>query len=437
MIFHRPGRSFKRLRQAMFSGRRPLRFCFTSGNHVRLFKGGVQLFPALIERIDHAQKSVSLETYIFANDDAGRAVSDALVRAAERGVAVRVITDGIGTDSNLPMFAQWKQSGVEHRVYNPHLLFGPQGWSRTHRKLALVDNTYAFCGGINIVDDFDQNGEQLETPRWDFAMEARGPVVEDVRDAFDTQWRRIQLGIKPRKPREAGGEEGGEEGAQTATGAKAETRWGARRAARARRRARLGEIHAVDQPCVAFVARDNLLNRRAIEKAYLRAIAHAEREVLLANPYFMPGRKLRRALSRAAERGVRVSLVIGRKEFVALDYATPFLYGNLLKHGVRIAEYEKTILHGKVAVVDSDWATIGSSNLDALSLVLNNEANMVLVNHPEIASLHDAILQAFDEGRPIDEKHYEARPVTERLLNWLAYNSYRLMMKMITIGQYD
>lgn len=151
----------------------------------------------------------------------------------------------------------------------------------------------------------------------------------------------------------------------------------------------------------------------------------------------MPGRKLRRALVLAARRGVRVSLVIGRKEFVALDYATPFLYGNLLKNGVRIAEYEKTILHGKVAVVDADWATIGSSNLDALSLVLNNEANMVLVNHAEIAGLHDAILEAFDEGSRIDEKHYASRPVGERILSWLAYNTYRMTMKLITIGQYD
>ncbi len=118
---------------------------------------------------------------------------------------------------------------------------------------------------------------------------------------------------------------------------------------------------------------------------------------------------------------MRVSLVIGRKEFVALDYATPFLYGNLLKHDVRIAEYEKTILHSKVAVVNSDWATIGSSNLDALSLVLNNEANMVLVKHPEIGALHDAILQAFDEGHGISEQHYETRPVMERLLSWFAY----------------
>ncbi|SAK83607.1 phospholipase D/transphosphatidylase [Caballeronia catudaia] len=413
----------------MFSGRRPPRLCFTAGNHVRLFRTGEQFFPALIERIDNAKKSVSLETYIFANDDIGRAVSDAFVRAAERGITVRVITDGIGTQSNLPMFKLWQERGVEHRIYNPHLLFGPQGWSRTHRKLALIDETYAFCGGINIIDDYEQNGTRLEWPRWDFAMEAQGPVVKDVREAFDLQWQRIRLGVKPRQPSQPGSEPQEDE--------RAPGRWNTRRAMLARRRARLGEIHAVDQPCIAFVARDNLLNRRAIEKAYLRAIAHAESEVLLANPYFMPGRKLRRALVHAAERGVRVSLVIGRKEFVALDYATPFLYGNLLKHGVRIAEYEKTMLHGKVAVVDADWATIGSSNLDALSLVLNNEANMVLVNHPEIAELHDAILQAFDEGRPIDEKHYASRPLTERMLNWLAYNGYRLMMKMITIGQYD
>ncbi|WP_250532972.1 phospholipase D-like domain-containing protein [Caballeronia sp. AZ10_KS36] len=426
MIGVRPRRSFKRLRQALFSGRRPPRFCFTAGNHVRIFKSGAQFFPALIERIDGAQNTVSLETYIFANDDAGRAVSDALLRAAARGVTVRVITDGIGTDGKLPMFEQWKAGGVEHRIYNPHLLFGPLGFSRTHRKLALIDNTYAFCGGINIVDDYDQNGTRLPEPRWDFAMEAQGPVVTDVRNAFDLQWERIRLGVKPREPRAPACEPQPEH-----------NRRNARRALRARRRAQLGEIHAVDQPCVAFVARDNLLNRRAIEKAYLRAIAHAEREVLLANPYFMPGRKLRRALVLAARRGVRVSLVIGRKEFVALDYATPFLYGNLLKNGVRIAEYEKTILHGKVAVVDADWATIGSSNLDALSLVLNNEANMVLVNHAEIAGLHDAILQAFDEGSRIDEKHYASRPVGERMLSWLAYNTYRMTMKLITIGQYD
>jgi cardiolipin synthase len=188
---------------------------------------------------------------------------------------------------------------------------------------------------------------------------------------------------------------------------------------------------------VAFVARDNLINRRAIEKAYLTAIGQARSEVLLANPYFMPGRKLRRALVFAARRGVEVKLIIGRKEFKALDYAVPFLYRALLKAGVQIAEYEKTLLHGKVAVVDSNWGTVGSSNLDALSLMLNNEANVVLLNDPSIDALREAILVAFKDSRRIDEARYDARPAGERALNWLAYTTYRTVMKLLTVGGYD
>jgi cardiolipin synthase A/B len=420
MGFGTPKRRFARLKEALYSGRRPGRLCFTVNNTVRLLTTGEAFFPALIGRIDAATHEVSLETYIFADDPAGRAVSGALMNAARRGVRVRVITDGIGS-AKIPLFDEWPKANVEHRVYNPHL-FGQLGFSRTHRKLAIIDRQFAFCGGINIVDDFDQNGVHLEHPRWDFALEAQGPVVTDVREAFDLQWQRIRLGVKPLSTHPAGS-------GQT----DAESTRSKRRSTRARLRARRGLIHAVDKPCVAFVARDNLVNRRAIEKAYLAAISHARHEVMLANPYFMPGRKLRRALAMAAQRGVRVTLVIGKKEFVALDYATPFLYRNLLKYGVRIAEYEKTILHGKVAVVDSNWATIGSSNLDALSLVLNNEANMVLVNHEaQIVELRDAILAAFQEGQ-----RDAARPLSLRLLSWLAYNTYRTMMKMLTIGRYD
>ena len=381
MGFGGPSRRFARLKQALFRGRRPGRLCFTINNTVRLLKSGDAFFPDLIGRIDSAKHEVSLETYIFCDDAAGRAVSTALMNAARRGVHVRVITDGIGT-AKLPLFDEWPAANVEHRIYNPHL-FGPLGFSRTHRKLAVIDREIAFCGGINIVDDYEQNGVRIEFARWDFALEAQGPVVSDVREAFDLQWQRIHLGVKPRSARPA--DQGGTHGDSSRN---------SRRALRARLRARRGMIHAVDRPCVAFVARDNLLNRRAIEKAYLAAISHSEKEVMLANPYFMPGRKLRRALIRAAERGVRVTLVIGRKEFVALDYATPFLYRNLLKSGVRIAEYEKTMLHGKVAVVDSNWATVGSSNLDALSLVLNNEANMVLVNRVQFGFY--SILARFD-----------------------------------------
>ncbi|QQC62566.1 cardiolipin synthase ClsB [Paraburkholderia ginsengisoli] len=414
------GGRFSRLRHALLGRRYWQRYRFTSGNEVRLLRSGDAFFDALIERIDAAQHDVVLETYIFCGDAAGKEVSAALLRAASRGVKVRVITDGIGT-ARLPMFNEWPLAGVDHRIYNPHL-FGRFGFSRTHRKLAVIDDQFAYCGGINIVDDYENNGETLPYRRWDFAVELHGPVVADVRQAFEVQWRRIQLGHRPIEAMEP------DLGTHTPASLGS---------LRRRRRRRNEELWAGGQPCVAFVARDNLINRRAIEKAYLAAIGQARHEILLANPYFMPGRKLRRALVFAARRGVVVKLIIGRKEFKALDYAVPFLYHALLKAGVQIAEYEKTLLHGKVAVVDSSWGTVGSSNLDALSLMLNNEANVVLVNDPSIDALREAILDAFKDSRRIDEAHYESRPAGERALNWLAYTSYRVAMKLLTVGGYD
>ncbi|WP_246174112.1 phospholipase D-like domain-containing protein [Paraburkholderia hayleyella] len=393
----------------------------TVGNEVRLFACGASFFAALLERIDAAITDVMLETYIFADDSVGHAVSAALLRAAARGVRVRVITDGLGT-GRLPLFNTWPAGGVAHRIYNPHL-FGRFGFSRTHRKLAVIDQTFAYCGGINIIRDDVQDGILLPFPRWDFTVELSGPAVADVRAAFEQQWRRIQLGHRPSAsalPSLNVTEAADEPGKRPV--------W---------RRVRKRILPTAGKPSVAFVARDNLINRRAIEKAYLVAIGQARSEVLLANPYFMPGRKLRRALTLAARRGVEVRLVIGKKEFAALDYAVPFLYRSLLKAGVKIAEYEKTMLHGKVAVVDSNWCTVGSSNLDALSLVLNNEANVLLVLHPEIELLRTALLEAFDEARCIDPARYAARPAGERLLNWCAYTAYRAAMKLLTVGGYD
>lgn len=424
----RGARRLARIGAALVSRRRGARLAFTAGNKVRLFSSGADYFKALIARVDAAHKSVVLETYIFCDDDAGRPVSDALVRAAQRGVQVRVITDGLGT-GRLALFDEWLAAGVEHRIYNRGWLgfgiFGRFGLSRTHRKLAVVDEQVAFCGGINIVDDFASPGGPLPHARWDFAVELAGPVVARVSAALETQWRRLALGHRPYAASVSRALQ--LRAHASATGTAAPTRPSARHVPE----------QALKAPSIAFIARDNIVNRRAIEKAYLVALGRARQEILLANPYFVPGRKLRRALVAAARRGVDVRLLIGRKEFVALDHAVPYLYRTLLASGARIAEYEKTMLHGKVAVVDSNWATIGSSNLDALSLVLNNEANVVLIEHPEIGQLREAILAAFDEARPIDPARYAKRRWPERLTNWFAYVAYRAVMKLLTVGGYD
>ncbi len=426
----RGARRLARIGRALVSRRRASRLHFTADNEVRLFSSGADYFRALIAHVEAARVSVALETYIFRDDETGRSVSDALVRAAQRGVRVRVITDGLGT-GRLALFDEWTAAGVEQRIYNAGWfgfgLFGRFGLSRTHRKLALVDERVAFCGGINVVDDFAAMSGPLARPAWDFAIELTGPVVAHVSAALDAQWRRLTLGHRPYA------ESMSRALVPLARAAKAiSSAGGSRRAALTQ-----APDRALKAPSVAFVARDNFVNRRAIEKAYLVAIGRARQEILLANPYFMPGRKLRVALVRAAHRGVDVRLVIGRKEFAALDRAVPYLYRTFLNAGVRIAEYEKTMLHGKVAVVDSDWATVGSSNLDALSLVLNNEANVVLIEHPEIGELRGAMLAAFDEARPIDAARYAARPLPERLTNWFAYAVYRAVMKLLTVGGYD
>jgi cardiolipin synthase len=417
------GERLAQFRQAVLGVRRASRVRFSVDNRVRIFGSGNAFFSALIERIDAAEREVVLETYIICDDPSGSQVCDALIRAARRGLRVRVITDGIGT-ARLDLFRAWQEAGIEHRVYNPGFFSARFGFSRTHRKLAAVDRRYGFCGGHNIVDDMFDVGRPLPFPRWDYSAELEGPAVADLVEAFDLQWRRVVL-------------KQGVPGTAVPDEARTHADDATPQSARARRRAPGLLHHRVEKPQIAFVARDNVNNRRAIERAYLLAIRQARHEILVANPYFVPGHRVRRALVRAARRGVQVSLVIGRNEFITLDYAVPFLYRSLLNAGVRVAEYHKTILHGKVAVVDGIWGTVGSSNLDALSLVLNHEANIVLVRHPEIAELRRAITDAFAESRPIDRKHYESRPIWERFANWLAYTGYRFVMKLLTDGDYD
>jgi len=414
-----------------FRGWRSSRLKFFNHPGLTLLEGGHSYFPALIARIDEARDSVRLETYMFCDDESAQAVAEALQRAAARGVDVRVITDGVGT-ARLSLFEQWPEQNIQHRIFNPHI-FGAAGIARDHRKVCAIDQRVAYCGGINIIDDLINEGRRMEAPRWDFAVEMLGPVVKDVILAFDAQWERVGLADQGK--------------------ARWPSRWLPWRPDRKRirealrqdlilqppRRGEPGLANAAPggEPQVAFVARDNRLNRRAIERAYLYAIGRSTHHILLANPYFTPGRRLRRALTAAAKRGVDVQLLIGRKEFKLLDWAVPSLYGNLMKSGVRIAEYDKALLHGKVAVIDDEWATVGSSNLDALSLFLNHEANVVIVRDPCIADLRDSINHAFTSSHQIDQGHYAARGWPERLLNWSAYALYRLTMRVLTIGRFD
>lgn len=396
---------------------------FAHDHDVRLYQGAQELFPALVEAMDAALSDIQFETYIFDFTGAGSSVGEALARAAQRGVRTHLVVDGVGTGRlPAPWAARLTAAGVQWRVYSPLGRLGlllPSRWRRLHRKLCVVDGRVLFCGGINVLDDFhDPNHGALDAPRFDFAVRATGSLVVQASDAMEQLWWRMQAVRDVRKRRLP-------EALQ------------ALRTASAQRHAeqQIGPLRGSGaQVRAALVLRDNVRNRARIEKTYLRAIGSARQEVIIANAYFVPGRKLRKALLMAARRGVRVRLLLqGRYEYFMQYHAARPVYGPLLEAGVEIHEYAPSFLHAKVAVVDAmgdrPWATVGSSNLDPLSLLLAREANVVVEDTAFARDLRQRLVHAMQHaGRRMDPARYAGRPLRQRVLDRLAFGLMRLAL---------
>jgi cardiolipin synthase len=292
----------------------------------------------------------------------------------------------------------------------------PSAWRRLHRKLCVVDSRLAFCGGINILDDFhDPSWGKLEFPRFDFSVQAEGGLVAEVEDAMSRLWSRLQGARQLRQHdipdalRSFGQAMVHRKLPGLALAAPPSPRHGAR---------------------AALLLRDNLRNRTSIEKAYRQAIGAARREVIIANAYFVPGAKLCRALVKAAERGVKVQLLLqGKYEYFMQYYAARPVYDALLRAGAEIFEYSPSFLHAKVAVIDGHWATVGSSNLEPLSLLLAREANVVVEDEAFAMQLRGTLMHAMQtEGSMMDAEHYAARPRSQRIKERIALALMRLAL---------
>jgi len=380
---------------------------FTEGNQLTLLNSGVEFFPALIAAIDKAQIEIYLETYLFSQDITGNLVHDALCRAAQRQVQVYVIVDWIGTGNlrSLELGRSFSAAGVQFRCFNP---WCKRGLSRTHRKLFVADKELAIIGGININHDLFAEGENkhvLTYPRWDFAASVCGPLVDDIYQAMSEQW--LKMG---------------------------KLHWRKRLALLTRRRS------ATNRPqkpiLAALVLRDNFRFRRTIQKAYLVALGKAKSRALIVTPYFAPGRKFRNALINAAKRGVDVTLLLGCGDFKFQDAVTHSYYPKLLKHGVNIVEYQKSQLHAKVAVIDDDWATIGSCNCDGLSLFLNQEANILIKDKSFSTQLAAAILRGVADGERIDPADYNNISWHRKFWYGCAFFIYTLLMRLIAVEDF-
>lgn len=329
------------------------------GHQVRLLENGEDFYPRVFEAIGQARREVIVETFILFEDAVGEALSDALVAAARAGASVDLTVDGYGSPTFSPAFLRTlADAGVRVHVFDPRRpLLGLRTnlFRRLHRKLVVVDGERAFVGGINY--SADHLGDFGPQAKQDYSVEIVGPVVAEIRAAAQAliapprrRWRLPALHWR-REP-----------------AAPAQPREGAR---------------------VAFVTRDNAAHADDIERHYRIAIRAARRRIVIANAYFLPGYRLLKGLRDAARRGVEVTLILqGHPDMPWVTAATRSLYHYLLPAGVRIVEYCRRPFHGKVAVVDDEWATVGSSNLDPLSLWLNLEANVLIRDAAFNETLH-------------------------------------------------
>ncbi|MDD4910714.1 MAG: cardiolipin synthase ClsB [Sideroxydans sp.] len=375
-------------------------------NELTLLRNGTRYFPQLCEDIDRAKEFIFLETYIFAADETGRLVAQALQRAALRHVTVRLMLDGFGS-AELP--EHWidslREAGVEVQWFRRERGFFNLGRSRLrrlHRKLAVIDGQLAFIGGINILNDIPE-GQDFDAPRLDYTVRIKGAMAQQIEVEMRHLWATVQ--------------------------------W-------ATLRKRIRQIKSVLQPvpvqetrkAIELKVRDNLHHRRDIERAYLQAIAEAQHEIIIANAYFLPGRLLRRALNAAVKRGVRVVLLLqGRVEYRLQHYATLALYERLMHVGIEIYEYRDSYLHAKVGVIDGEWATVGSSNLDPFSLLLAREANLIVRDDEFAKSLRSNLMRTIKTaGERVEARHLRTVPL---FLARMSYGVIRLIVGFLGLSK--
>ena len=380
---------------------------FVEGNRIGLVTSGLEYFPELVAHFDAARSEIHLETYIFEDDATGREIAQALARAARRGVATHVMVDGFGSqDLDPALVREMTDAGVEFLVYRRQI--SPWTLRRTrlrrlHRKIALVDARVAYVGGINIMDEVRApDGGVL--PRFDYAVRVEGPLIAGIHRVVKRLWNRVFAHtVIAHVP---------DRGAELKAG-------------------RIGSQRA------AFVVRDNIMHRRDIEEAYLEAIGRARTEILIANAYFLPGLAFRRALLDAARRGVRVTLLLqGKVEYLLQHYATRALYGSLLDAGVEIHEYHKSFMHAKVAVIDRQWSTVGSSNIDPFSLLLAREANVVIEDEAFAWNLRSSLMVAIADGATqVRRERWESQPRLTRVVTWCCYELVRFLAGTFAYGR--
>jgi cardiolipin synthase len=371
---------------------------------VQLLRDGEEAFPAMLADILAAKREILLEMYWFGSDGIGSRFADLLARRAREGLRVRILYDAVGSiDADDAMFVELEAAGCEVAQYNP---IAP--WRqrfrlglvnrRDHRKMLILDGQIGYTGGVNLADPWAPEAVGGKNFRDDM-IRIDGPVVGDMRALFMSAWGKA-------------------------------TRFEGDRAPVSEAEApRASAAGPTDETCgVEILANQSFGGRRAIRREYLSRIANARRYVHLTNSYFLPDRVIRRALFDAVARGIDVKVLLpGQSDVFAVYFATRRLYEELIEGGVQLFEWHGTVLHSKTAVIDGNWCTVGTYNLDYRSFRFNLEVTAAI----EDCSVAEAMERRFAEGlrsaKQVELRHFRYRPLLERIAEQFFYLFRKLL----------
>ncbi|THU31150.1 phospholipase [Niastella caeni] len=373
---------------------------YVQQNKVKLVRGGKEYFTVLTRLIDQAQHTVHLQVYIYEDDETGRMVASALMEAAKRGVKVYLLTDGYASKELSPAFIKELQSnGVHFRFFEPllkseHFYFG----RRMHHKVLVVDGYYGLIGGINISNRYNDTDNN---PAWlDWALYMEGSIAAELHKICINVWARPgQIALKRSLRHE------------------------------------LPEIPTTGNSPVRIRRNDWVKRKNQISRSYIEMLKKATSKVVIMSGYFLPGTIIRHHLSRAAKRKIDISVIVAEKSDVPLaKHAERYMYRWLLKRNIKLYEYSKSILHGKLATRDNKWVTIGSYNVNDISAYASVELN-IDVNDAEFATHVQQQLESImanDCVQVTEEDYNKKYNLFQRAIQYCSYWLVRIIFYLFT-----
>ncbi len=375
---------------------------YTSNNKVKLIRGGSAYFELLEKIIGEAKDTIHLQVYIYDEDETGRKIAEALKAAVQRKVKVYLMADGYASQSMSSAFInQLADGGINFRFFEP--LFKSSSFyfgRRLHHKLIVVDTMVAMVGGINVSNHYNDMPQQ---PAWlDFALLTEGEIVKELCVLCWKTWD----GFMPNKAIEP------------CTPGRVQP-----------------DIHPDEIADVRMRRNDWVRRKNQISKTYIELITGAKLHVTILCSYFLPGSIMQNAIKKAVKRGVKIKVIMaGKSDLVVAKNAERFMYDWLLRNNIAIYEYQDNILHGKIAVCDSKWITIGSYNVNDISAYASIELNLDVKN-TSFAKHIELTLQEIIENdcTPVtQESHNRSKNVLKQFFRWVSYKLFRMGFHIFT-----